>query len=168
MDMIFSLRQLQEKCREQQMPLFVAFIDLTKAFDLVNRDSLFKALRKIGCPPRLHSLIEYFQSNMKGSVQFNSNLSEPFDICSGMKQGCVLTPTLFGIFFVLVLKHAFGTAPERIYLRTSSDGRIFNLARLKARTNVREALIRNMLFADDVAVAIHTQRELQLLMDRFF
>ena len=37
-DMVFSLRQLQEKCREQQQPLLVAFIDLTKAFDLVSRD----------------------------------------------------------------------------------------------------------------------------------
>ena len=36
MDMIFSLRQVQEKCREQQKPLYVAFIDLTKTFDLVS------------------------------------------------------------------------------------------------------------------------------------
>ena len=55
-DMVFSLCQPQEKCREQQMPLYIAFIDLTKAFDLVSRDVLFKALHKIGCPPRLHSL----------------------------------------------------------------------------------------------------------------
>lgn len=46
-DMVFSLNQLQEKCREQQMPLYVAFIDLTMAFDLVSRDGIFKALRKI-------------------------------------------------------------------------------------------------------------------------
>ena len=32
-DMIFSLRQLQEKCRKQRKPLYIAFIDLTKAFD---------------------------------------------------------------------------------------------------------------------------------------
>ena len=38
-DMVFSLRQLQEKCREQQQPLFVAFIDLTKAFDLYCSES---------------------------------------------------------------------------------------------------------------------------------
>ena len=43
-DMIFSLRQLQEKCRDQGKPLYVAFIDLTKAFDLVSRDGLFKIL----------------------------------------------------------------------------------------------------------------------------
>ena len=32
-DMIFSIRQLQEKSREQRQPLYIAFIDLTKAFD---------------------------------------------------------------------------------------------------------------------------------------
>ena len=50
------------------MPLYVAFIDLTKAFDLVRRDGLFKILPKIGCPPKLQSLIESFRSNMKGTV----------------------------------------------------------------------------------------------------
>ena len=166
-DMIFSLRQLQEKCREQQMPLYVAFIDLTKAFDLVSRDGLFKILPKIGCPPKLQSLIESFHINMKGTVQFNGSSSEPFDIRSGVKQGCVLAPTLFGIFFAVLLKHAFGTATEGVYLRTRSDGRLFNLARLRAKTKVREALIRDMLFADDAAVTTHTQQELQSLMDRF-
>ena len=166
-DMVFSLRQLQEKCREQHMPLYVAFIDLTKAFDLVSRDGLFKALQKIGCPPKLHSLVVSFHSNMKGTVQFNGNLSEPFDIRSGVKQGCVLAPTLFGIFFALLLKHAFGPAQEGIYLRTRSDGRLFNPARLKARTKVHKALIRDMLFADDAAVTTHTQQELQSLLNRF-
>ena len=117
-DMIFSLRQLQEKCREQHMPLYLSFIDLTKAFDLVSRDGLFKILPKIGCPPKLQSLIESFHTNMKGTVQFNGSCSEPFSINSGVKQGCVLAPTLFGIFFALLLKHAFGTATEGIYLRT--------------------------------------------------
>ena len=166
-DMIFSLRQLQEKCREQNRPLYIAFIDLTKAFDLVSRDGLFKALVTIGCPPKLHSLIKSFHCNMKGTVQFNGSLSEPFDIRSGVKQGCVLAPTLFGIFFALVLRHAFGKSQEGIYLRTRSDGKLFNLARLKAKTKVRETLIRDMLFADDAAVATHQQAELQSLMSQF-
>lgn len=97
--MVFSLRQLQEKCREQQITLYVVFIDLTKAFDLVNREGLFRILPKIGCPPKLQSLIESFHSNMEGTVQFNGSTSVPFNICSGVKQGCVLASTLFGIFF---------------------------------------------------------------------
>ena len=86
---------------------------------------------------------------------------------SRVKQGCVLTPILFGIFFTLLLRHTFGTAQEGIYLQTRSDGSLFNLAHLKARTKVCEALIRDMLFADNARVMTHTQRELQLLMDHF-
>ena len=77
------------------------------------------------------------------------------------------SPTLFGIFFGLLLKHAFDTTTEGVYLRTRSDGRLFNLARLRAKKKVRNVLIRDMLFADDAVVATHTQEELQSLMDCF-
>ena len=124
--MVFSLRQLPEKCREQQIPLCIAFTDLTKAFDLVSRDGLFKVLPKIGCPPKLLSMIEsLFHTDTKGTVQFNGTLSESFEIRSGVKQGCVLVPTLLGIFFGLLLKHAFDTTTEGIYIRTRSYGRLF-------------------------------------------
>ena len=166
-DMVFSLRHLPEKCREQQMPLYIAFADLTKAFDLVSRDGLFQILPKIGCSPKLQSMIESFHTNMKRTVQFNGSSSVPFDIRSGVKQGCVLAPALFKIFFALHLRHAFGTASGGICLRTRSDGRLFHLGRLRAKTKVREALIRDMLFADDAAMTTHTQQELQALMDRF-
>ena len=155
--MVFSLRQLQGKCREQQTPLYIAFIDLTKAFYLVSRDVLFMVLPKIGCPPKLQSRIESFHNDTKGTVQFNGSSSDPFEIRSGVKQGGVLAPTLFGIFFGLLLKHAFDTTTEGSYLRTRSDGRLINLARLRAKTKVREVLVMDMLFADDAAVVAHTQ-----------
>ena len=102
------------------MPLYIAFIDLTKAFDLVSRDGLFNVLPKIGCPPKLQSMIASFHTDTKGTVQLNGSSSEPFEIHSGVKQGCVLALTLFGIFFGLLLKHAFDTTTEGIYLRTRS------------------------------------------------
>ena len=52
-DRVFSDRQMQKKCRVQNMPLYISFIDLTKALDLVSRNCLFKILTKIGCPPNL-------------------------------------------------------------------------------------------------------------------
>ena len=104
-------------------------------------------------------MIEYFHIETKGTVQFNRSSSEPFEISS-----CVLAPTLFGIFIGMWLKHAFDTTTEGIYLRTRSDGRLF---RLRAKTKVRKVLIRDILFADDAAVATHTQEELQPLMDCF-
>lgn len=48
MDMIFIAHQLQEKCWEQNQSLYMAFIDLTKAFDSVNRQALWLILAKIG------------------------------------------------------------------------------------------------------------------------
>ena len=123
--MVFSIRQLQEKCREQNIPLYLGFIDLTKAFDLVSREGLFQILPKIGCPPKLRSIMEFFHKNMKGTIQFDGNLSDPFDIGSGVKQGCVLAPTLFGIFCSMLLKHAFGEATEGIYLHARLVGKLF-------------------------------------------
>ena len=88
--MIFSLRHLQEKCLEQAKPLYVAFIDLTKAFDMVSRDDLFKILAKIGCPPTLFSIMKSFHNDMKGIVLYDGSTSNTFNILSGVKQGCVL------------------------------------------------------------------------------
>ena len=70
-DMIFSVRQMQEKCREKRRPLFIAFIDLAKVFDLVSRRGLFNLLEKIGCPPKLLSVISSFHNNMKGTVNYD-------------------------------------------------------------------------------------------------
>ena len=149
------------------MPLYIAFIDLTKAFDLVSRDGLFKVLPKIGCPPKLHSMIESFHTDTKGTVRFNGSFSEPFEIRRGVKQGCFLAPMLFGTVFGLLLKHVLDITTEGIYFRTRSDDRLFNLTRLRAKTKVCKDLIRGMLFSDDAAVATHTQEELQSLTDCF-
>ena len=130
-DMVFSLKQLQEKCREQCKPLYIAFIDLTKAFAFVRRDGLFKILKKIGCPPTLLSIISSFHENTHSTINFDCTSSQPFKITSGVKLGCVLAPTLFGIFFSTLLHYAFQDSQEGVFLHTRSFGKLFNLARLR-------------------------------------
>ena len=166
-DMVFSVRQLQEKCREQNQPLYLAFVDLTKAFDLVSRSGLFKLLERIGCPPKLLSIIKSFHDNMRSTVSFDGNTSEPFPILSGVKQGCVLAPTLFGIFFSLLLSYAFRSSDDGVYIHTRHDGKLFNLARLRAKTKTIRVLLRELLFADDAALASHSEQGLQRLLDCF-
>ena len=63
-DMIFLLRQIQEKCREQNMGLYAAFVDLTMAFDTVSHDGLWKILARLGCPPKFLTIL---RSSMKVS-----------------------------------------------------------------------------------------------------
>lgn len=173
-DMMFSLRLIQEKCREQRRPLHVAFVDLTKAFDMVSRDGLYAILEKIGCPPTLLSLVRSLHDDMQGAVQFEGSVSENFEIRAGVKQGCVLAPTLFGIFFSALLNFAFGGLDtdsgdddeDGVHLRTRSDGKLFNLLRLRAQTKTRRFLVRELLYADDAALVSHSAEGLQRLLDK--
>ena len=80
------------------MPFYLAFVDITETFHTVSREGLYLVYSKINCPPKLISRVRYFHQNIKGTVQFDGNLSEPFDICNGVEPGCVLALTLFGIF----------------------------------------------------------------------
>ena len=76
-------------------------------------------------------------------------------------------PTLFGIFFSMLLQHAFKSATEGLYIHTRSDGKLFNLACLRAKSKVRKVLIRNLLFADDAALTAPSELQLPNLIDCF-
>ena len=64
--MIFVLRQIQEKCRKQNIGLDATFVDLTKAFDTVSRDGLWKILARIGCPPKFLTILRHLQLRQAG------------------------------------------------------------------------------------------------------
>ena len=167
--MIFSVRQIQEKCRKRRKPLHIAFVDLTKAFDMVSREGLFAILQKLGCPPTLLSLVKLLHDDMTASVSFEGAMSKSFPVNSGVKQGCEQAPTLFRIFFSVLLYHAFGSHEDEnaVYIHTRSDGKMFNLARLRAKTKVRTVLVRELLFADDAALISLSASGLQRLLNKF-
>jgi len=165
-DMVFTLRLLQEKCIEQNKPFLAVFVDLTKAFDSVSREGLYLVLHKLGCPPKLLAIIKAFHDGMSARVDFDGDLSEAFTVKCGVKQGCVLAPTLFGIFISTLLHIAFPT-PGGIAITTRSSGKLFNLARLKAKTKTSTVLIRELMFADDAAFCSHGETELQGMCDAF-
>ena len=106
-DMVFAMRQIQGKCREQNLDLYMVFINLTKSFDTVNRDGLWTILQRLGCPERLISSIRSFHEGMLTRVYECGELSDPFPVTNGAKQGCVLAPALFSILFSYILLDAF-------------------------------------------------------------
>ena len=68
-DMIFTARQLQEKCQEQNVDLYMTFVDLTKAFDTVSREGLWKIMAKFGCPAKFIAMVRQFHDGMLARVQ---------------------------------------------------------------------------------------------------
>jgi len=165
--MIFAARQLQEKCREQKKDLYLVFIDLTKAFDSVSREGLWQVLRRLGCSDKFFKVVQSFHDGMIANVLENGATSKPFTVSNSVKQGCVLAPALFLIFFSVMLQSAFKDCDKGIYIQFRTDGSVFNLRRLQARTKLLHMLIRELLFADDCALAAHTLEDTQALVSKF-
>ena len=84
--MIFTARQLQEKCQEQNMDLYMTFVDLTKAFDTDSRECLWKIMAKFGCPTKFVAMVRQFNDGMLAWVQNDSEFPDPFPVTNG----CVL------------------------------------------------------------------------------
>ena len=131
-DMIFSARQVQEKYREQGCDLCLAFIDLTKAFDSVNRDALWACLARLACPPKFVNITRQLHEGMKGCVLYDGEQSGSFNINTGVKQGCVIAPTLFSIFLAAFISLAAVDQAKGVGIIYRTDGELFNMRRLKA------------------------------------
>ena len=94
-DAIFVVRQLQEKYLAANKRLYMAFVDLEKAFDRVPRKVIWWALRKLGVDEWIVRLVQGMYSNARSRVRVGEGYSEEFEVKIGVHQGSVLSPLLF-------------------------------------------------------------------------
>ena len=127
-DMVFIARQLQEKCQEQNVDLYMILVDLTKALDTVNRDGLWKIMVKFGCPSRFIAMVRQFHDGMQTRIQNYEEYSKPFLVHNGVKQVCVMAPTLFSLMFSAMLTDAFKDADAGFPIRYRFDCKLLNLS----------------------------------------
>ena len=165
-DMIFTARQLQEKCQEQNVDLYMTFVDLTKAFDTVSRDGLWKIMAKFGCPPRYIAMVRQFHDGMQARVQNDGEYSEPFPVTNGVKQGCVMAPALFSEMFSAMLTDAFQDVDAGFPIRYRFDGKLMKLRRLQAKSKVQTDVVDKPLYADDLAENAKSEEKMQWAVDR--
>ena len=166
--MIFAARQLQEKFQEQHRDLYTTFVDLTKAFDTVSREGLWKIMGKFGCPDKFISMVRQFHDGMHARVLDDGDSSNVLPVTNGVKQGCVLAPTLFSMVFAAMLSDAFSDNDmSSIKIRFRTDGKLFNHRNLHAITKVGEDSVCDLLFADDCALNAATKDHMQQNMNSF-
>ena len=145
----------------------MAFVDLTKAFDTVNRDLLWNILRKFGCPPTFIAILQQFHTGMCAQVVMAGSQSSSFPVEVGVKQGCVLAPIIFNLLLVAItlVSHRDLQSSDCVGIEYRLDGGLFNLRRLQAKTKTSSAIISALQYADDAAFPSHTADGLQRSLD---
>ena len=90
-DAVFVVRQLQEKYLAANKRLYMAFVDLEKAFDRVPRKVIWWALRKLGVDEWIVRLVQGMYYDARSCVLVGVGYSEEFEVKDGVHQGSVLS-----------------------------------------------------------------------------
>ena len=162
-DMMVVVRRLQELGRTSNTSLEICFIDLAKAYDSVDRVLLWEVLARFGVPPRMIKV----HDGMRARVQLDDgDFSAWFNVCQGLRQGCVLSPLLFNIFFaavIIVVLQRFAEDPlivsDLVYLDDAPKGEDGRPRKEGTLEMVRRA-VWGVLYADDVGVVSTSPRGL--------
>lgn len=94
-DNINTLRIIIEQSTELNSPLHLMFVDFEKAFDRVKQEYIWKSLNRRGIPEKIVAIIKASYENARSYVLHCGQLTEPFEVQQGVRQGCILSPILF-------------------------------------------------------------------------
>lgn len=144
---LFSIKLLIQKCYDQRQDVFVCFIDYQKAFDNVKHDILLNRLLEIGIDAKDIRIIQELYWNQTAEIRVNKNLStDTFNVCKGVRQGCILSPILFNIYVEKIFQMA---------LEGESGG-----------IKINGVPINNIRYADDTAILAPTLEDLQQIINK--
>ena len=141
-DQVATLRIIVEQSLEWNSSLYVNFVDFLKAFDSLHRDTLWQLLRHYGIPAKLTRIIKESYEGMACQVVHGGQLTRRFDVKTGVRQGCLLSPFLFLLAIDWVM-------------RQTTDGQ---------RDGIQWTLwtqLDDLDFADDLALLSHNQQQMQ-------
>lgn len=141
-DQIATLRVIVEQSLEWNSPLYVNFVDYEKAFDSVDRETLWRLLRHYGVPTKLVSIIKNSYDGMQCRVIHEGQFTRQFQVRSGVRQGCLLSPFLFLLAIDWIMKSS--TKQRRNGIQWTLWKQLDDLD-----------------FADDLALLSHNQQQMQ-------
>ena len=147
--------------------LYIVFVDFTKEFDTVGRTGLWQLLGKYGCPEKFTTMIESLHTGIMVNVRNGGELYDTFSITNGVKQWCVLTPTLFSIFLSAMLEEAFRDMGDGIYIQSRQNADLFTVAHFRAKTKKHKYTCERTAFCRRQRTNSPSAEEIQRIVDGF-
>lgn len=142
-DDIFTLKQIIEKRVEFNRETHLAFVDIEKAFDNVNRCKLWSIMKEEGYPSHLVQVVKSMYDNTNIAVKYNGYVSGKRIINKGVRQGDSLSPTLFNIYLGYIIKRWKNMVPSGIHLG-------------------KNTFLNTLLYADDQVILQENEDNLQI------
>ena len=129
-EQIFNLRVISESYYQHSKPLYQVFIDLKKAFDRIWHNALWSVMNKYNINLKLIESIQYLYNKAESAVYFDGIIGEWFRTTTGVRKGCLLSPTLFNILLEQIMNDAL-------------DNHVGSV-------NIGSKIITNLRFVDDI------------------
>jgi exonuclease III len=146
----FVLHHLIHKYKFQKKSLFCCYVDLRKAYDSTVRQSIWDRLYDLGVQGKMLHTVVSFYHRVSFSVKFAAGVTPSFDTNIGVRQGCPLSPFLFGVFIEMFHDLVQSLAPEEGGKLHCELGEILRVALL--------------MFADDIVLISESSAGLQKLL----
>ena len=144
-DQIASIHWIIAKAREFQTNIYFCFIDYAKAFDCVDHNELWKILKEMGIPEHLTCLLRNLYPGQEVTVRTGRGTTDWFQIGKGVPQGCILSPCLFNLHAVYIMKNA-------------------RLNEAQGGIKIAGRNINNLRYADDTTLMAESEEELKSLL----
>ena len=140
---VWTIKHLTDYYTSKGSPVYLCFLDASKAFDRVNYWKLFTKLHARGAPAHLVNLLVFWYTEQEFRVRWGSTLSHSFAAGNGIRQGSILSPHLFNIYM---------------------DGLSHALAESGTGCYVHDKCINSLSYADDMVLIAPTVGSLQTLI----
>jgi hypothetical protein len=95
---IVCLKQAVEYYTRKKTPIYACFLDLSKAFDLVNYDRLWEKLDEVQFPRELTRIFRCWYAGQRNSVRWGDEVSDEYGLECGVRQGGLTSPKLFNLY----------------------------------------------------------------------
>ena len=141
---IFNLKMIVEKYIETQKDIYACFIVYSKAFDTVNHEKLIEYLKTTDIDQSDIALIANLYWEQDTKIRIGNDMSESLKIKRGVRQGFVLSPSLFNLY----TEHIFRQIDEL------------------PGAKIGERNIHNLRYADDTVLLAETEEDLQKIVDQ--